>query len=65
MVQLLEKQVIPELSRLERIVKKRDKWAKMIAENEIHVARVQEEAELTMRKLQTELSELDSIIEDI
>jgi hypothetical protein len=46
MLGFLENQVMPELARLDEAIKKRDNWAMLVAQNEVHEQRVLEESSI-------------------
>ena len=65
MADFLEGQVLPELGRKEAQVKKRDNWAQILALNEIREQRIQEESNIVMTKLEQELSDATSMVNQV
>jgi len=62
MTVFLEGQVLPELSRVEKAVKKRDNWAYIVAQNEVQSSRVLEESNIMVRRIEQEISDTEAII---
>jgi len=64
MTDFLEDEVLPQLSRLEKAVKKRDSWAYIIAQNTVQSSRVLEESNIMVRRIEQEISDTDATIKD-
>ena len=64
MTGFLEGQVLPELSRLEKAVKKRDNWALVVAQNDVQEQRVREESNIMMRRMEQEMADTDASARD-
>jgi hypothetical protein len=64
MLGFLENQVLPELDRQGSAIKKRDNWALLVAQNDVHEQRVREESAIMQRRLEQEISDTASAMAD-